>query len=108
MTDIERRVGRLDNDVEAIYGLLEKMDERLDKHGGMLRRQGNRLDMIEGELQSVNDGLTAVNGRLDDLSERWDTLMAYVDEGNGRTARVEEKLEALLALLEAQPPEGES
>ncbi|MDQ3151028.1 MAG: hypothetical protein M3R63_04655 [Actinomycetota bacterium] len=56
--EIERKVRRLDSDVQPIYEVLAELDAGVKKVQATQLRQGSRLDQIE-------DRLTGVDGKLD-------------------------------------------
>jgi chromosome segregation ATPase len=110
-----RKVRQLDNDVEAIYGLLEGITESQQKHSTALadlsvaitgvratqQRQYNRLDEMDARVEGLQAGVTDVKatlsrygGRLDNFDARFDGLEEKVD---GLSAKLDRVLDRLLS-----------
>ena len=56
--ELERRVRRLDNDVQSIYEMLAGIS-------ATQQRQGNRLSELDGRLTDMDGRLTVMDGKLD-------------------------------------------
>lgn len=56
--ELERRVRRLDNDVQSIYEMLAGIS-------ATQQRQGNRLSELDGRLTDMDGRLTEMDGKLD-------------------------------------------
>jgi chromosome segregation ATPase len=88
--DVSRKVRQLDNDVQAIYEVLGRIETGQTRQGGRLdeiegklttieatqntvqatqARQGNRLDEMDGKLDTQGDRLDAMDSKLDRLIE---------------------------------------
>jgi chromosome segregation ATPase len=121
--DINRKVRQLDNDVQAIYGLLEGITENQHKHSTALadlgvavtgiratqQRQYNRLDELDGRFEGLESGLAEVrttlsrhgnrfeefDGRFDRLETKVDGLETKVDGLESRFDGLESKVDGL-------------
>jgi hypothetical protein len=58
--EVERKVRQLDNDVQAIHGLLHDLS-------ATQARQGNRLDEIQANLDGHGQRHDGIDGRLDGI-----------------------------------------
>lgn len=76
--DIDRKVRQLDNDVHAIYEILERISGSQTEHG-------RRLDALDARF----DGL---DGKVDGLEVRFDGLDGKVDRMDGKLDRVLDRL----------------
>lgn len=79
--EVERKVRQLDNDVESIYELLNRISITQQRHG-------NRV----GELTEM---VAAHDARFDSMGQRLDSM-------DGRLGRIETGLETVLAILRGQ------
>jgi chromosome segregation ATPase len=114
--DINRKVRQLDNDVQAIYGLLEGITEAQQKHSTALadlgvavtairatqQRQYNRLDELDARFEGLAGGLSEVRatlsrhgGRLDGFDTRLDRLETKVDGLDAKVDGLETKVDGL-------------
>ena len=71
--EIERKVRRLDNDVQAIYELLATISATQTRHG-------NRLDELDARFDGVDQRLDGINQRLDGHDKRFDAVDGKLDE----------------------------
>jgi chromosome segregation ATPase len=71
--ELERKVRRLDNDVQSIYELLSTISFTQTRHGG-------RLDELDRRFDAVDQRLDAVDQRLAGHDERFDTVDGKLDE----------------------------
>jgi chromosome segregation ATPase len=76
--ELDRKIRRLDNDVQAIYELLAGIS-------ATQQRQGNRLNELDGRLTDLDSRLVTMDGRLTDL--------------DGRLTAVDGKLDVIVGLL---------
>jgi chromosome segregation ATPase len=118
--DVLRKVRQLDNDVQAIYGLLEGITETQQKHGTALadlgvavtniratqQRQYNRLDELDAHVEGMQTGLADVRatlarhgGRLEEFDTRFDGLESRLDGLESRFDGLEAKLDQVLDRL---------
>jgi chromosome segregation ATPase len=58
--EIERKVRRLDNDVQAIYELLATISATQTRHG-------NRLDELDARFDGVDQRLDGLDTKLDEV-----------------------------------------
>jgi chromosome segregation ATPase len=86
--DVDRKVRQMDNDMQAIYKLLDRISKAQEKHGtaleglsaqfsgvrGTQARQYNRLDELDAGLAEVRVTLSRLGNRLDELDARFDRL----------------------------------
>jgi chromosome segregation ATPase len=120
-------VRQLDNDVEAVYGLLEGITETQHKHSTALadlgvtvtsiratqQRQYNRLDEMDAHVEGLQTALADVGAtlkrhgsRLDTFDTRFDGLDARFDGLDARFDDLSTKLDRVLDRL-ASPELGE-
>ncbi len=78
--DVERKVRRLDNDVQAIYEILSQVEASQHKVIGTQQRHGNRLDEIDGRLGGVDDRLGGIDGRLGGIDGKLDQIGGQLTE----------------------------
>jgi archaellum component FlaC len=121
--DIGRKVRQLDDDVLAIYGLLEGITETQQKHGTALadlgvavttvratqQRQYNRLDELDARVEGLETGLTEVRAmlsrhgnRLDNFDARFDRLETKVDGLETKVDGLDTKFTGLFGGLSAK------
>jgi chromosome segregation ATPase len=114
--DMLRKVRQLDNDVQAIYGLLGGITETQQKHTTALadlsvavtgiratqQRQYNRLDELDARGEGLEAGLTEVRAtlsrhgaRLDGFDSRFDRLESKVDGLESKVDGLESKVDGL-------------
>src|SRR5689334_12623156 len=100
MADAERKIQQLYNDVNAIYGMLDKIQETQNSHGDRLdslkrgvtgiaatqMRHGNRLDELDSAVAGVSEQIkemritqmrhenrfTEIDQRFDGVDQRFD------------------------------------
>ncbi len=77
--DLERRVRRLDNDVQAIYELLAGISATQQRHGNRLNELDGRLTDLDGRLVTMDGRLTAMDGRLTDMDSRLTAVDGKLD-----------------------------
>jgi hypothetical protein len=90
--DLERKVRRLDNDVQAIYEMLAGISATQQRHGNRLNELDGRLTDLDGRLVAVDGRLVAVDGRLVAMDGRLTDL-------DGRLTAVDGKLDIIVELL---------
>ncbi len=66
--EMERRVRRLDNDVQAIYEMLAGISATQQRHG-------NWLTEIDGRLIDIDARVAEVAGRVADADGKLDTVL---------------------------------
>jgi archaellum component FlaC len=69
--EIERKVRRLDNDVQAIYELLATISATQTRHG-------NRLDELDARFDGVDQRLDGLDQRLDGLDTKLDEVLTLL------------------------------
>ena len=93
MADAERKIQQLYNDVNAIYGMLDKIKENQGSHGGQLdslqrkattisatqMRHGNRLDELDVAVGGVSEQIKEMRitqmrheNRFTEIDQRFD------------------------------------
>jgi chromosome segregation ATPase len=77
--ELERKVRRLDNDVQAIYELLAGISATQQRHGNRLNELDGRLTDMDGRLMTMDGRLTTMDGRLTDLDGRLTDLDGKLD-----------------------------
>jgi hypothetical protein len=88
--DLRRKVRQLDNDVRAIYGLLETIQTTQGSHG-------LRLDSIDARLARHDARFDAIDARLNDHDARFDAI-------DSRFEPIDSKLDTVLDLLRGRTP----
>lgn len=85
--ELEHRVNRLENDVQAIYELLAAADRKLDTMTGQLTsvsaqqlRQGNRLDQIDSQLDTQTANQQRHGNRLDQVDSRLARIIELLEQ----------------------------
>ena len=77
--DLERKVRQLDNDVTAIYDILERIDSSQHKMLGVQRRQGNRLDELAAKLNEHSARFNEMDGKLNKMDSKLDQILATLN-----------------------------
>ena len=67
--EIQRKVRQLDNDMEAIYGLIAELTATTKRHTNRLDSIDHRLDGIDGRLDTIDGQLRQVLAVLGDRPE---------------------------------------
>ena len=107
--DVDRKVRQLDNDVNAIYGMLDRIAENQKDQGaaltsvrdavsdvrGTLMRHGNRLDELDASLSDVRATLARHGNRLDEFDGRFDGLETRFDGLDAKVDRLETRFDGL-------------
>ena len=107
--DVDRKVRQLDNDVNAIYGMLDRIAENQKDQGaaltsvrdavsdvrGTLMRHGNRLDELDAGLSDVRATLARHGNRLDEFDGRFDGLETRFDGLDAKVDRLETRFDGL-------------
>ncbi len=90
--ELERKVRRLDNDVQSIYELLSTISFTQGRHGGRLDELDRRFDAVDQRFDAVDRRLDAVDQRLDGIDQR-------LEGHDQRFDSVDGKLDEVLTLL---------
>ena len=112
--DVDRKVRQLDNDVNAIYGMLDRIAENQKDQGaaltsgrdavsdvrGTLMRHGNRLDELDAGLSDVRATLAWHGNRLDEFDGRFDGLETRFDGLDAKVDRLETRFDGLDAKVD--------
>jgi predicted nuclease with TOPRIM domain len=83
--DIDRKVRQLDNDVHAIYEILERIS-------GSQTEYGRRLDEVDVRFDGLETRFDGLDGKVDGLETRFDGLDGKVDRMDGKLDRVLDRL----------------
>jgi DNA repair ATPase RecN len=67
MADTERKFTQLDDDVRAIYVMVDDMKRDVRTLRGSVLQQGNRLNQIEADLQDLGDAVGKVGLKIDSV-----------------------------------------
>ncbi len=89
---LELKVHQLDNDMQAIYEMISRVE-------GVLRRHTNRFDELNTRLDGFNTGLDGVNARLDGFDTRLDGFDTRLDRLESKTDGLDGKLDEVLRRL---------
>jgi len=84
--ELERRVNRLDNDMQAVYELLAAADGKLDALTA-------RVDRLTATQQRHSNRLAEMDSKLDDANARLDTMTATQQHQGAQLSRIIELLE---------------
>jgi chromosome segregation ATPase len=90
--ELERKVRRLDNDVQAIYELLATISATQTRHG-------NRLDELDARFDGIDTRLDGIDRRLDGHDKRFDGIDARLDGHDKRFDGMDAKLDEILGLV---------
>ena len=71
--EIERKVRRLDNDVQAIYELLATISATQTRHG-------NRLDEFDARFDGIDQRLDGHDKRFDGVDAKLDEVLTLLRE----------------------------
>ncbi|WP_163566859.1 hypothetical protein [Fodinicola feengrottensis] len=66
--DVQLKINRLDNDVHAIYGLLEKIEKTQEKQGATLEALSQSQTRMQVTQMRENNRINELTGTYDDLS----------------------------------------
>ncbi|MCY7400893.1 MAG: hypothetical protein LH477_08050 [Nocardioides sp.] len=86
--EMERKVTRLDNDVQSIYELLATISFTQKRHG-------SRLDEFDKRFDAMDKRFDAMDLRFDGLDQRFDGIDARLDGMDG-------SLKEILTLVRAR------
>ncbi|HEU4337458.1 MAG TPA: hypothetical protein VFR45_09110 [Nocardioides sp.] len=78
--ELERKVRRLDNDVQSIYELLSTISFTQTRHGGRLDELDRRFDGVDQRLDGIDQRLDGIDQRLDGHDKRFDAVDGKLDE----------------------------
>jgi uncharacterized coiled-coil DUF342 family protein len=120
LPDLDRRARQLDNDVRAIYGMLDGISkvqkqhsERLDEFASRQDEFASRQDQFasrQDEFAARQDQFAARQdefaARQDQFTARQDQFAARQDQFTAEQATHREKLDEILALLRNGHPAG--
>jgi hypothetical protein len=69
---VERKVQQLDNDVQAIYEMLARLEATQRRHTNRFDDIDGRFDGIEGRLDGIDGRLNGIDGKVDEVLRRLD------------------------------------
>ena len=78
--EIERKVRRLDNDVQAIYELLATISFTQTRHGRRFDEVDARFDAMDQRFDGVDRRFDGMDQRFDAMDQRFDGLDQRFDE----------------------------
>ena len=78
--EIERKVRRLDNDVQAIYELLATISFTQTRHGRRFDEVDARFDAMDQRFDGVDRRFDGMDQRFDAMDQRFDVLDQRFDE----------------------------
>jgi uncharacterized protein YoxC len=100
--EVERKVRQLDNDVQALYTLVNSISTTQQRHTNRLFELAATLDSISGQVAAIGqhgealaDKFDALGGKVDTLSQRGDSVESKVDALGQRVGSVDGKVDAL-------------
>ena len=89
---IELRVSRLENDTNAIYGLLAEIRSTQHEHSLRFESVDHRFESVEHHLESVDRRFDAVDQRFDAVDQRFDAVDRRFDSIDATLAEVVRRL----------------
>ena len=78
--EIERKVRRLDNDVQAIYELLATISFTQTRHGRRFDEVDARFDAMDQRFDGVDRRFDGMDQRFDAMDQRFDGMDQRFDE----------------------------
>jgi hypothetical protein len=78
--DIDRKVRQLDNDVHAIYEILERISGSQTEHGRRLDAVDARFDGLETRFDGLDGKVDRMDGKLDRVLDRLGLFTASDDD----------------------------
>jgi chromosome segregation ATPase len=90
--DLEHRVNRNSNDIEALYDITKDTNLRVTEIQQTLGQHGEKLDSHSAKLDSHSAKLDSHSEKLDSHSEKLDDIRLTLDQHN-------EKFDEVLGLL---------
>ncbi len=77
--EIERKVRRLDNDVQSIYEMLATLSAQQARQGNLLTSMDGRLADQDARFDAVDARLDGIDAKLTTFDTRFDTIDAKLD-----------------------------
>ena len=102
--DLERKVRQLDNDVQSIYELLNKISTTQQRQGNRISELTEMVAGHEARFDAVDARFDAVDARFDALDARFGGIDTRLDGIDTRLDRIEVSLGTILELLRSGPP----
>ena len=103
-TEVERKVHQLDNDVESIYELLNRISITQQRHGNRVRELTEMVAAHDTRFDAIDGRLDALEGRLGALEGRLGALEGRLDAVEGLLGQMETTLGTVLEILQGRPP----
>ena len=73
--DIDRKVTRLDNDVHAIYEILERISGTQKEHGAALHGTDAKVDGLGAKVDRLEAKADATDAKVDRLGAKLDRVL---------------------------------
>ncbi|GAB3989298.1 hypothetical protein [Nocardioides marmoraquaticus] len=107
--EVERRVRRVENDVESIYDVFAQIQIVTTRHDSRLREvqahlvaHDDRLAALEGRLEGVEGRLEGVEGRLEGVEGRLEGVEGRLEGVEGRLTTIQGQLGTVVSLLRGE------
>ncbi|MEJ2866464.1 hypothetical protein WCD74_01720 [Actinomycetospora sp. OC33-EN08] len=91
--DVERKVRQLDNEVQAIYEMLARIEGTQRRHDNRFAEIGTDLTDLRGQVSDLRDTVAALDGKVSSL----DTKVGSLDS---KVSALDTKLDRVIGLLE--------
>ncbi len=98
--DIDRKVRRLDNDVYAIYEILECISAAQQEHGAALHGTDAKVDGLGAKVDRLEAKADATDAKVDRLAAKADATDAKVDRLEAKADATDAKVDRLGAKLD--------
>ena len=78
--EMERKVTRLDNDVQSIYELLATISFTQKRHGNRLDEFDRRFDAMDKRFDAIDQRFEGIDGRLDGMDGSLKDILTLLRE----------------------------
>ncbi|WP_285588724.1 hypothetical protein [Actinomycetospora sp. NBRC 106378] len=105
--DVDRKIRQLDNEVQAIYEMLARIDGTQRRHDNRFAELGTDLTELRGQVSDLRADVTALDTKVTSLDAKVtsldtkvtaiDTKVTSLDE---RVSSIDTKLDRVIGLLE--------
>lgn len=78
--ELDRKVRRLDNDVQAIYELLAAISATQTRHGNRFGELDARFDAMDVRFDTMDARFDTMDARFDAMDKRFDSVTSSLDQ----------------------------
>jgi X-X-X-Leu-X-X-Gly heptad repeat protein len=100
--DLSRKVRQLDNDVQAVYEMLARIEATQQRHGNRLDELATAVDQLAPAVGQLSTGVDQLSTGVDQLSTGVDQLSTGVDQLSSTQTAQGTKLDRIIDLLESR------